>query len=619
MNLPSVVQFLIAAGLLILPCLPTHVFAQGPAAGNLSWYTQWALVEPENENDTSGTAMWMYGEMKYCGLAHDVTRDVLYVISPGPHALHGEPYYHPKVLRIDAETGALLGELPMDTNIVRGGLDDGTFALYRIRVDGKGRIYACNVTAPGEPNASPLRVYCWDSDTSMPRLLYEDPMTGEEIAGTALEVSGNSWNPAWNDSTVIYVSSGALSATQGDGKLFILQEDERPNPPYAFRLTHIIQNSETSVQMFGAGIARVAETRPVPLPIQAGDLFIAAPGGNIRRIAQPSFSTTVPQVSEASVLQTYAQDTAPREGIGIGGPLAIAEYGDMYPTVITGRMTAGIDTSSGLNYYTVADSYEISHTGQSGNRFPQYPTPHFGYDLPDQLAGQCNIADIDNEIYIHPTQDIPYFKIYYLLSNAGIASFISHTPMFSPVELSSFSAQADGNAVYLEWATESETNNRGFEIERAYAAPEMWETVGFVPGKGTTSERSAYSYQDNIQPSSADLIYYRLRQVDFDGTFEYSPVVEVAIGKADEFALSPVYPNPASLSATLRYTLPEQSHITLEIFDALGRKARTVRNELQSAGIHTTDIDLAGLPSGMYHCVLRSGEMVRSRRVAIRR
>ena len=110
-----------------------------------------------------------------------------------------------------------------------------------------------------------------------------------------------------------------------------------------------------------------------------------------------------------------------------------------------------------------------------------------------------------------------------------------------PVELTSFTASSNGNEVILSWTTATELNNRGFEIQRSVDGTGFF-TVGFVEGKGTTTNPQRYSYSDKV-PGNGQ-IFYRLKQVDFDGSYEYSDVVEVEWRTFNSYLLEQNYPNP---------------------------------------------------------------------------
>jgi N-acetylneuraminic acid mutarotase len=124
----------------------------------------------------------------------------------------------------------------------------------------------------------------------------------------------------------------------------------------------------------------------------------------------------------------------------------------------------------------------------------------------------------------------------------GISDIYEFTPPIVPVELISFTSTSSGNDVILNWSTATETNNQGFEILRSTQNDNEWEVIGYVPGFGTTTEPKSYSYTDSEVFTGKHT--YRLKQIDFDGSFEYSPEVEVEVSAPIEFALEQNYPNP---------------------------------------------------------------------------
>lgn len=166
-----------------------------------------------------------------------------------------------------------------------------------------------------------------------------------------------------------------------------------------------------------------------------------------------------------------------------------------------------------------------------------------------------------------------------------------------PVELTSFTASVNDNDVTLSWETATELNNSGFEIERKSAAGE-YDKLGFVPGFGTTTEPRAYSFSDvNLLPGTYT---YRLKQIDYDGTFEYSDPVEVDIVVPDVYSLHQNYPNPFNPSTKITFTLAANAQVTLKVFDVLGQEIMTLINQDITAGVHTYDFDAAGINSGVY-------------------
>lgn len=170
-----------------------------------------------------------------------------------------------------------------------------------------------------------------------------------------------------------------------------------------------------------------------------------------------------------------------------------------------------------------------------------------------------------------------------------------------PVELTSFFAQSDGYAVKLDWNTASETNNRGFEIERAADSPEdlVWSKVAFVEGMGTTTDENEYSFVDR-HITKPGIYHYRLRQVDFDGRFEYSNVVNATVTTPATFALHQNYPNPFNPSTVVSFSLPAESKVKLRIFDAAGNEIQSFDKGSLPAGLHSQDVTFGSMASGVY-------------------
>jgi len=193
-----------------------------------------------------------------------------------------------------------------------------------------------------------------------------------------------------------------------------------------------------------------------------------------------------------------------------------------------------------------------------------------------------------------------------------------------PVQLVSFSATIDAPAVLLDWATLSEVNNFGFYIQRSEQGVGSLADIpgAFVPGNGTTSVSHAYSWMDP-SPAPAQL-WYRLRQVDLDGTVHYSPEVSVdatilvvsRLGLAETGTLQ-IWPNPFNPAATIHYTLGVRSEVELAIRDILGREVRKLAEGIQEPGAHEAVLDGTALSSGTYYCSLRTSGGVWVRRVVL--
>jgi hypothetical protein len=168
-----------------------------------------------------------------------------------------------------------------------------------------------------------------------------------------------------------------------------------------------------------------------------------------------------------------------------------------------------------------------------------------------------------------------------------------------PVELASFSADVSESNVVLTWTTVTELNSKSFIIEKMTTGG-SWAAAGEVAAAGFSTEIRTYSFTDRNVP--AGTYSYRLKTIDYDGSFKLSPVVEVSLGVPAEFAVSQNYPNPFNPATTVDFQLPADSRVTLELFTVTGEKAATLLNTELSAGYHKQMIDAASLrlTSGIY-------------------
>ena len=191
-----------------------------------------------------------------------------------------------------------------------------------------------------------------------------------------------------------------------------------------------------------------------------------------------------------------------------------------------------------------------------------------------------------------------------------------------PVELASFTASVSGSNVSLNWMTASEINNAGFDVERASLNPSkggtsgQWEKIGFVEGKGTATGASSYSYVDKELASG--VYNYRIKQIDFDGTFKYYNLAEsVEIGTPDRFELAQNYPNPFNPSTTISYSVPQSGLVTLKVYNVIGQQVAELVNEVKQAGTHRVELDASSLPSGVYMYKLSSGNFVSTKKMVL--
>jgi hypothetical protein len=183
-----------------------------------------------------------------------------------------------------------------------------------------------------------------------------------------------------------------------------------------------------------------------------------------------------------------------------------------------------------------------------------------------------------------------------------------------PVELTSFSASVSGNVVELLWETASEINNSGFSIERKSADNEYVE-IGFVPGFGTTTEPKSYSFID--QDLQNGIYSYRLKQIDFNGTFEYTDVVEVEIITPATFNLEQNYPNPFNPSTSIKYSLAEAGNVRLSVYNTVGEEVAVLVNGFSQAGSFEVNFDASNLSTGVYLYKLQSANSVQTKKMML--
>ncbi|AFH48768.1 Hypothetical protein IALB_1057 [Ignavibacterium album JCM 16511] len=190
-----------------------------------------------------------------------------------------------------------------------------------------------------------------------------------------------------------------------------------------------------------------------------------------------------------------------------------------------------------------------------------------------------------------------------------------------PVELSSFTATVTGNEVQLNWTTVTETNNKGFEVQRSVILSEernlYWESIGFVDGKGTSTEVNHYSYNDKSLMSGK--YSYRLKQIDYDGSFKYSNEIDVNIENLKTFSLEQNYPNPFNPSTKIRWQSPVSSWQTLKVYDILGNEVATLVDEYREAGIYEVEFNAENLSSGIYLYKLQEGSLIDTKKMILMR
>ena len=252
-----------------------------------------------------------------------------------------------------------------------------------------------------------------------------------------------------------------------------------------------------------------------------------------------------------------------------------------------------------------ADAFNIMRTLGVGISEENYAK--FSTNGAQSLAGSIVLRVLakGEAYYVHPDT----FQLHYLgrpadafalmrkfglgISNANLAQII--TPV--PVELTSFTANVLNGQVQLDWETATELNNAGFSIQRSKDNNKFID-LAFVKGKGTTTTQSLYSYTDKSGLSGK--YYYRLKQVDFNGSVTYSKSTEVDLGLPKDYALEQNYPNPFNPSTTIEFSLPAAEKVSLKIYNLLGQVVTTLVNGYREAGTYNVNWDASNLSTGIY-------------------
>jgi photosystem II stability/assembly factor-like uncharacterized protein len=222
-----------------------------------------------------------------------------------------------------------------------------------------------------------------------------------------------------------------------------------------------------------------------------------------------------------------------------------------------------------------------------------------------------------------PQSDLALFSTYmvsdqkWYVLNSGFeqGSVFVTTNGGTPVELTSFTSDVSDGNVVLSWTTATETNNRGFEIERLYGINNDWSKKGFVIGNGTSTEKHEYTWSEKSLKEGK--YSYRLKQIDLDGSFEYSKSIDVSVETPDNFALFQNYPNPWNPSTNIKYSIPKASPVSIKVYGIPGDEIETLVNENKPAGNYELTFNAANLPSGVYFYRIQAGSFVETKKMTL--
>jgi len=192
----------------------------------------------------------------------------------------------------------------------------------------------------------------------------------------------------------------------------------------------------------------------------------------------------------------------------------------------------------------------------------------------------------------------------------GFSDFgTAQAPLPLPVELLTFTGQPLDASILLSWATAAEINNKGFELQRATSPPE-YKSISWTEGHGNSSKINDYEYEDR-DVDTGIRYYYRLKQVDFNSDYKYSPVITAIIQAKNNFSWN-VQPNPFAGKTSITYSITRPAIVMVEVLNSTGQVISTLAKGWQQAGSYQLYFSATrlGYPAGVYTLRMVVGEEI---------
>jgi hypothetical protein len=457
----------------------------------------------------------------------------------------------PTVIILNALTGDSLGLL--NTEGIEGGLlflsdiSSQTYPGYS-----EPGLYTCNLT--NNAITSHYKIYRWESDTSAPQLLVEDSLSAFRI--------GDHLNLGMDIVQVLH----CITASSNNNKI-IDYFSYTGNPP--------LIRKEIMLSDGNTGSNASADYNWIYPLFYEGAYIVNSDGFS------PKFYDTLGVfhlISDTSVISANSN--------------SIKYYAN-------GTLCCDLPLYTSYNYNENNASLVLSQ-GPPWETF-WGETPSLGDNPNPEHYGDVEYAWLNYDSLV----------VFVLAGNNGLGAYFA--PGLSlPVELTSFTAENINDEVVLKWSTATETNNSGFEVERSkksnVKSQNDWLKISFIGGKGTTTEKTDYVFRDKI--TLPGTYVYRLKQIDFDGTASYSYEVEVEITGPKEFALYQNYPNPFNPSTTIKFALPVESRVKINVYNTLGQLVETLVDKEMESGYHEVNFDASKLSSGIYLYQLQANDYI---------
>jgi endonuclease/exonuclease/phosphatase family metal-dependent hydrolase len=415
-------------------------------------------------------------------------------------------------------------------------------------------------------------------------------------AGTFINGTDTDNAILYNDSLFTFLSNTPISTALRDINQFKVVHNFTLDTLYIYSL-HLkaSQGNDNEAKR----LAEVNNLRTVTDNLSASSYFIVLGDFNIYRSTEPAYAKLLNQSNTGYVLDPI---NAPGEwhnnssfaSIHTQSP-RVTQFGgganggmdDRFDMIL---ISQSIMNNGGIDY--VSGTYTTY--GNDGAHFNQ------AINVQPNSAVSEEIADA-----LHDASD--HIPVYLTLQFEDVV----------PVELTSFTASVIDEGILLKWETATEINNYGYEIERAQNnSVGTWEILNFIEGHGNSSYPHRYEYIDKNALSGFEYIY-RLKQMDNDGSYTLYDEVKVKNSGELNFKLSQNYPNPFNPITTIKFSVPNQNHVSLKIYNVLGSDVLTLINEEKSVGNYEVDFDATTLPSGIYFYKLQAGTFIETKKMIL--
>ena len=358
----------------------------------------------------------------------------------------------------------------------------------------------------------------------------------------------------------------------------------------------VVNNSRiTTPQLTLAGAVTINGT----FTLTDGEVFTTS--SNLLTIAGGGSSSTGSNASHVDGPMKKIGNTVfefPVGDEGIWQPISINNLSGDASTEFTAEYFHQNPTNSGLvnfplNNVSTLEYWDLSNTGTAStadvtlhwkdqnssqiNDYDDLVIAHYNGTDWDNLGQNSRVPSDPGSITVN---GISSFSPFTFGSLSGLVN-----PL--PVELVSFTAKVDENVVELDWVTASEVNNDYFDIERSTDGLKF-ETIGQLPGMGTSNIKNSYKFYD--ESPVFGIVYYRLRQVDYDRKFEYSKIISIKVSLSKGIELR-IYPNPFEKETNISYTVPNKAIVQIVVRSISGKQIKVLVNEVQDAGAYNIPFD----------------------------